>query len=161
MLNHDFNQTKHLKIRVNISQNRCSFLFCFLFCFFFVFFLFFFCFFLSYNKLFLFHSFIVLAILFNMLHRKYFFFSFSEYKRFFKHISTRNLSTSSMYKSKSKRKHVLTLLKTFDTFILSQNSSSESNDEYFNISSYTLKFSTSEKTITLKKIWEFLFDEDD
>ena len=63
----------------------------------------FFCLLLSYNKLFLFHSFTLSATLFNMLRRTYFSSLFQEHKRFFKQISIQNISMNSLYRLESKR----------------------------------------------------------
>ena len=115
---------------------------------------------LLYNKLSLFHPSIVSATLSNMLHRTYSSPPSQEHKRSFKQISTRNLSTSSLYRSESKRKHTLAPLRPFGTSTSSQGLSSKANDKYSSTPRCTSKLSTSEETTTLEKIWGSLFDED-
>lgn len=114
---------------------------------------------LPYNKLSLFHPSTVSATSSNMLHRTYSSLPSQEYKRSFKHVSTQNLSTSSLYRSESKQKHALAPVRPFGISTSSQGPSSKPNDEYSSTPRCTSRLSMSEETTTLEKIWGSLFDE--
>ena len=118
------------------------------------------CLLLPYNKLSLFHPSTVSATLSNMLHRTYSSPPSQEHKRSFKHIPTQNLSTSSLYRSESKRKHALAPLRPFGTSTSSQGPSSKPNNEHSSTPRCTSRLSISEEITTLEKIWGSLFDED-